>query len=141
MQRRSLGCFGRPNSGGFRTGMYCASASNAEIREPNDPLRDGTAEIEEWNATPLSYGSCTRDTRQVIPMNLPSKPQTRQQRYSARYQARLDASTFARVKDLARAFHRKRSGILRFVIEWGLTQTQGWTVDTVAPVTVHPLSL
>jgi predicted transcriptional regulator len=59
----------------------------------------------------------------------------------ARYQARFDTATYAKLVDLTRTFHRTRSAILRYVMQWGLTRTQGWTVDTAAPVTVHPLSL
>jgi predicted DNA-binding protein len=62
-------------------------------------------------------------------------------RYSARYEARLDVETHAKLKALAATFHRKRSAILRCLMQWGLTQTRSWTIDTAAPVTVHPLSL
>jgi hypothetical protein len=74
-------------------------------------------------------------------MTPPRGPNQRHVRYSVRHQARLDAETSAKLEDFACTFHRKRSGILRFVMRWGLTQTQGWTVDTAAPLTVHPLSL
>jgi hypothetical protein len=61
--------------------------------------------------------------------------------YSARYEARLDAETHAKRKALAATFHRTRSAILRCIMQWGLTQTWSWTINTAAPVTVHPLSL
>jgi hypothetical protein len=41
--------------------------------------------------------------------------------YSVRYQARLDAETWAKLEELAAAFHWKRSAILRSVMQWGLT--------------------
>jgi predicted transcriptional regulator len=74
-------------------------------------------------------------------MNLPRVPRTRPVRHSARYEARLDTETHAKLEDFARTFHRKRSAVLRCVMQWGLTQTQGWTVDTAVPGTVHTLSL
>ena len=57
-------------------------------------------------------------------------------RYSARHQARLDAETYAKLKELAHTFDRKRSAILRYVMQWGLAQTEGWTVDMAVPETV-----
>jgi predicted transcriptional regulator len=68
-----------------------------------------------------------------------SQPRTR--RYSVRYQARLDAETHAKLEDLAAAFHRKRSAILRSVMQWGLTQTRGWTVDMAVPGTVRTVGM
>jgi hypothetical protein len=55
-------------------------------------------------------------------MTPPPEPQ---RRYSVRRQARLDAETHAKLEELAHTFHRKRAAILRFVMQWGLTQTQG----------------
>ena len=54
-------------------------------------------------------------------MNPPLGPQPRQQRYSARRQACLDAETHAKLNELARTFRRKRAAVLRFVMSWGLT--------------------
>ena len=68
-------------------------------------------------------------------------PQPRHVRYSVRHQARLDAETYAKLEELAAAFHRKRSAILRHVMQWGLTQTRGWTVDMAVPDTVHTLGM
>jgi len=62
-------------------------------------------------------------------------------RYSARYQARLDAETLAKLEELARTFHRKRSAILRSVMQGGLTQTRGWTVDMAVPGTVRTVGM
>ena len=64
-----------------------------------------------------------------------------QRRASARYQARLDAETSAKLAALVRTFHRTRSAMLRHVMQWGLTQTQEWTVDRAVPATVHTLSM
>jgi hypothetical protein len=62
-------------------------------------------------------------------MHPPPEPQPRQRRYSVRRQARLDAETHAKLEELARTFHRKRAQILRYVMQWGLAHTTGWTVD------------
>ena len=74
-------------------------------------------------------------------MNRPQAPQPRHVRYRVRHQAPLDAATHAKLEELARTFHRKRSAILRSVMPWGLTQTQGWTVEMTVPGTVHTLSM
>jgi predicted transcriptional regulator len=74
-------------------------------------------------------------------MNPPSGPQPRQRRYSVRQQARLDAGTHAKLEALATALHRKRSAILRYVMQWALAHTNGWTVDQVVPAVAHPVSL
>jgi predicted transcriptional regulator len=68
-----------------------------------------------------------------------SQPRTR--RYSVRYQARLDAETSAKLEELAAAFHRKRSAILRSVMQWGLAQTKGWTIDRSIPAMVHTVAM
>ena len=62
-------------------------------------------------------------------------------RYSVRHQAWLDAETHAKLEELAAAFHRKRSAILRHAMQWGLTKTRGWTVDRAVPDTVHMLGM
>jgi hypothetical protein len=74
-------------------------------------------------------------------MNLPQVPHHRRVRYSVRYQARLDAVTAAKLQELAAAFHRKHSAILRYVMQWGLAQTRGWTVDMAIPGTGRTLSM
>jgi predicted transcriptional regulator len=74
-------------------------------------------------------------------MHSPQAPQPRQRHYTARHQARLDASTLARLEEFAHSFRRKRSAILRYVMQWGLTQTQGWTVDRSAVVAVPPVAV
>jgi hypothetical protein len=74
-------------------------------------------------------------------MTTPLGPQPRQRCYSTRLQARLDADTHAKLEALASACHRKRSAIERFVMQWGLTQTQGWTLDRVIPASVHLVPL
>ena len=74
-------------------------------------------------------------------MTPPRAPQSGRVRYSVRHQARLDAETYAKLEDLAGAFHRKRSAILRQVMQWGLTQIRGWTVDMAVPGTAHTLGM
>ena len=74
-------------------------------------------------------------------MTPPPKPQPRQRRYSVRHQARLDAETHAKLEQLVGTFHRKRAAILRYVMDWGLTQTTGWTVDPSIPDRPHLLHL
>jgi hypothetical protein len=74
-------------------------------------------------------------------MNPSPDPQPRYVRYSARRQARLDAETHAKLEELAAAFHRTRGAILRYVMQWGLTHTQGWTVDRSIPASVHLVPL
>jgi hypothetical protein len=49
-------------------------------------------------------------------MTPPRDPQPRHVRYSVRHQARLDAETHVKLEELAAAFHRKRSAILRSVM-------------------------
>jgi predicted DNA-binding protein len=68
-------------------------------------------------------------------------PHQRHVQYSARHQARLDAETHAKLEEFARTFSRTRSDILRYVMQWGLTQTGGWTVDMAVPGTVRTLSM
>lgn len=74
-------------------------------------------------------------------MTPPRDPQPRYVRDRVRYQARLDAETHAKLEELAAAFHRKRSAILRHAMPWGLTQTRGWTVDRAVPGTVRTVGM
>jgi predicted transcriptional regulator len=74
-------------------------------------------------------------------MTPPRDPQPRHVRDRVCYQARLDAETHAKLEELAAAFHRKRSAILRHAMPWGLTQTQGWTVDRAVPGTVRTVGM
>jgi hypothetical protein len=41
------------------------------------------------------------------------------------------------LEELARTFRRKRAAVLRFVMGWGLTQTQTWTIDPSIPDRQH----
>jgi hypothetical protein len=66
-------------------------------------------------------------------MNPPRALQPRHVRYSARHQARLDAETHAKLQELAAAFRRKRSAILCYVMQWGLTQTRGGDHRSIHP--------
>jgi predicted transcriptional regulator len=70
-------------------------------------------------------------------MNPPSGPHPRQRRYRVRQQARLDAETFAKLEELAAAFHRKRAQILRYVRQWGLDHRTAWTIDPSIPDHPH----
>jgi hypothetical protein len=70
-------------------------------------------------------------------MDLPPEPQPRQRRYSVRRQARLDAETYAKLEELASVLHRKRAQILRYVMQWRLAHTTGWTVDPSRPDRPH----
>jgi predicted transcriptional regulator len=74
-------------------------------------------------------------------MNPPPAPQPRYVHYSVRHQAWLDAETHAKLEELAAAFHRKRSAILRYAMPWGLTQTRGWTIDRAVPGTVRTVGM
>jgi hypothetical protein len=67
--------------------------------------------------------------------------QPRQRPYSARHEARLDEATHAKLEELGQTFHRKRAPILRFVMQWGLTHTKGWTVDSSIPASAHLVPL
>jgi hypothetical protein len=70
-------------------------------------------------------------------MSRSQDPQPRQRRSSARYQARLDAETQAKLEELAKTFHRKRAPILRYVMQWGLSHARDWTVDEPIPRSTH----
>ena len=77
----------------------------------------------------------------MYPMNPLRAPQARHVRYSVRHQARLDVETHTKLEELAAAFHRKRSAILRYVMQWGLAQTGSWTVDRAVPGTVRTVGM
>jgi hypothetical protein len=66
-------------------------------------------------------------------MNPPPDPQPR---YSIGYQARLDAETCAKLKELASSFHRKRAAILRSMMQWGLAHTRidSWPIHPGCPL-------
>jgi hypothetical protein len=70
-------------------------------------------------------------------MHPPPETRPRHRRYSVRRQARLDAETHAKLEELAHTFHRKRAQILRYVMQWALAHTQGWTVDPSIPDRPH----
>ena len=74
-------------------------------------------------------------------MHPPPETRPRHRRYRVRRQARLDAETHAELEELAYTSHPKRAAILRFVMQWGLTRTQGWTVDRIIPASVHLVPL
>jgi hypothetical protein len=70
-------------------------------------------------------------------MHRPPETRPRHRRYRVRRQARLDTETHAKLEALAHTFHRKRAQILRYVMQWGLTHTTGWTVDPSSPDRAH----
>lgn len=72
-------------------------------------------------------------------MTPPRPLQPRHVRYSVRHQARPDAETYTTWEELSTAFHCKRSPLVRFVMPWGLIQTQGWTIDQSIPASVSPV--
>jgi hypothetical protein len=74
-------------------------------------------------------------------MTPPRAPSPRHVRYTARWQARFDGETRAKIEELACIFHRKRGPVLRYVIRWRLTQTRGWTVDMAVPGTVRTVGM
>jgi hypothetical protein len=45
----------------------------------------------------------------------------------------------AKLEELASTCHRKRSTILRFVIQWGLRHAEGWAIDRSPVVPVPPV--
>ena len=57
----------------------------------------------------------------------------RPQRYTARLEVHLDQATQTKITRFVTAFHRRRSVVLRQVLEWGLTHGQGWTIDRHRP--------
>jgi predicted transcriptional regulator len=66
-----------------------------------------------------------------------SEPRPRQRHYSVRHHARLDAETHAKLDALANTFHQKRGAVLRYVMQWGLAHTQGWTINPLIPERFH----
>jgi predicted transcriptional regulator len=70
-------------------------------------------------------------------MTPPPEPRPRPRRYRVRRQARLDAETHAKLEEPARTFRRKRAAILRYVMQWALAHTHGWTVDPSIPDRPH----
>src|ERR1700752_1377967 len=74
-------------------------------------------------------------------MSATRESRPRNQCYSVRYQARLDAETHAKLQELVAVFHRKPSPILRCVMGWGITLTKGWIIDRSRPPTVHTVAI
>jgi hypothetical protein len=73
-------------------------------------------------------------------MPLP-RSQPRHERYSIRWQARLDPETHAKLQELAQALHRKQAQVLRHAMQWALASPNGWTVDPAVPATPHPVTV
>jgi predicted transcriptional regulator len=57
----------------------------------------------------------------------------RPQRYTARLEVHLDQATQTTITRFVTVFRRSRAAVLRHVLEWGLTQGQGWTIDRHRP--------
>jgi predicted transcriptional regulator len=74
-------------------------------------------------------------------MTMAAEHSPQQPRYSVRRQARPDGDTHAKRKELAKTFQRKRGAILCDVIQWGLTTTTGWIIDSSIPDRSHPVHL
>jgi predicted transcriptional regulator len=72
-------------------------------------------------------------------MHSRQNPGPRQQRYTRRYQARLDPETLAKLEALASTCHRKRSAILRFAMQWGIRHSKEWTIEQSPVVAVPPV--
>jgi predicted transcriptional regulator len=70
-------------------------------------------------------------------MNSRSDQLPRHRRYTARHQARLDEEAYAKLEELAAAFHRKRAAILRYVMQWGLSHGKDRTIDQSIPASVQ----
>jgi predicted transcriptional regulator len=51
------------------------------------------------------------------------------------------AAAASKLEDLAKAFHRKRAPIVRYVLPWGLCHSEGWIIDRSAVVAVPPVSV
>ena len=56
--------------------------------------------------------------------------QPRQRRDSVRRQPRPEAETSVKLKALVNTLHWKRAAILRYIMQWGLANTQRWTIDS-----------
>jgi hypothetical protein len=68
-------------------------------------------------------------------------PYPRHVRYSVRHQARLDEETHVKLEELTAAFRRKRAAILRYIMQWGITHSKGWTIDQSISASTHPVPL
>jgi hypothetical protein len=74
-------------------------------------------------------------------MNTPSAPPSDEPRSSIRMDARLDATTRAKVDDLAQYFHQPRAAVVCHIMHWGLSHGQaemrdgGASEGPVAPCT------
>jgi predicted DNA-binding protein len=74
-------------------------------------------------------------------MNSTRGPHARDVRYSARHQARLDAETHAKLEELVAACQKKHAAILRYVMQWGITHSEGWTIDRSNPSPVDIVAM
>jgi hypothetical protein len=58
----------------------------------------------------------------------------RPQRYTARLEVYLDPATQTKITRFVTAIHRRRSAVLRHVLEWSLSHGQGWKIDRSRPL-------
>jgi hypothetical protein len=58
-----------------------------------------------------------------------SDHESHESRSSVRMDARLDATTRAKVDDLATQFHRPRAAVVCHIMQWGLSRGQTGTLD------------
>ena len=63
-------------------------------------------------------------------MNPPLDHKTSEPRSSIRMDARLDATTRAKVDELAKRFHQPRAAVLCHIMQWGLSRGQTETLDS-----------
>src|SRR5262249_10767167 len=79
----------------------------------------------------------TWHTGQRPPMSSPPEPLPRQRRYSVRHQVRLDEETAAKLETLEKSIQRKRGPSLRYVMQWAISHSCGWTIDQSLPTSLH----
>jgi predicted transcriptional regulator len=58
----------------------------------------------------------------------------RPQHYTARLEVHLDQATQTTITRFVTAFRRRRSVVLRQVLQWGLSHGQGWRLDRSRPL-------
>jgi hypothetical protein len=62
-------------------------------------------------------------------VNASPDPQPPKSRTSIRIDARLDATTRAKVDELAKRFHKPRAAVVCYIMQWGLSRGQTGTLD------------
>jgi predicted transcriptional regulator len=64
-----------------------------------------------------------------MPVNSSLDPQLPKSRTSIRMDARLDATTRAKVDELAQRFHQPRAAVVCHIMHWGLSRGQAELLD------------